>query len=96
MCSSSAALKIAQKLEPMRNAKMDMIIERLGDSKEFWDLIAGYGALVLNEDFPGEKILSREDFCADLTAELQHASECVDEELEESARIEREGGDREL
>lgn len=64
----------------MRNPRMDTLIERLGDSKEFWDLVAGYGALVLldsDTDYPGELLISREEFCAQLTAEIEHQDQCI-------------------
>jgi hypothetical protein len=70
----------------MRNPRMDKLTERLSESKEFWALVSGYAALVLADsetNYPGEKVLSRDEFLADLTAEIEHADLCISDEENE-------------
>lgn len=74
------SLKTVQEMK--RALREDLLIERLNDSKEFWDLVIKFKR--------GD--ITREDFIADLTTETDYHEESIDSDIAMSNEIERRGG----
>lgn len=61
---------------------MELILERLGESDTFWNLIAGHAALISpsDHDYPGETFIDGQDLIADLGVEIGRVEELIHEE----------------
>lgn len=61
--------------------RMDLVIEKLAESEEFWSLIKGYAGLVTPDLDHDGKLVGRDSFLADLTAEIEYQNERLDEDM---------------
>lgn len=88
-----ATARTLYEVKRVKPNQMDLVIERLADSEEFWSLIKGYAGLVTPDFDHNGKVQGRAEFLADLTAEIEYQNERLSEDLEESNDIERRGGE---
>jgi hypothetical protein len=77
--------RLKQKYDP-DGARLDAVVERLADSKDFWDLIEKYTRLELNLAGPW---IDGALFRAELALAIQYADESIDRD-NESREVEHE------